>query len=91
MHALNLRRASERAGSEAEEGNEEDAQLAAALEKAANQRAKRKAEFEQRKILFVHVRLNRVHCRVTYQVLQPSLRNAEANSKSPEIYIRLPP
>lgn len=35
-------------------------------------RERAKAEVEGRKTLFVHVRLNRVHCRVTYQVL-PSL------------------
>jgi hypothetical protein len=31
-------------------------------------REQSKLEVEVRKILFVHVRLNRVHCRVTYQV-----------------------
>jgi hypothetical protein len=36
-------------------------------------REQSKLEVEARKILFVHVRLNRVHCRVTYQVRLPHL------------------
>ena len=42
--------------------------LQAAAEKKAVSREKAKQEVEVRKTLFVHVRLNRVHCRVTYQV-----------------------
>ena len=42
--------------------------LQAAAEKKAVSRERAKAEVEGRKTLFVHVRLNRVHCRVTYQV-----------------------
>lgn len=72
--ALALRRLSERPGAEgaaAEEGNssvDEEAMLAAAAEKKAVTAARRKIAVEARKVLFVHVRLNRVHCRVTYQV-----------------------
>ena len=39
-----------------------------AAEKKERQRQKRKEQLESRRVLFVHVRLNRVHCRVTYQV-----------------------
>ena len=46
----------------------DEALLQAAAEKKAVTREKSKLEVEARKILFVHVRLNRVHCRVTYQV-----------------------
>ncbi len=72
--ALALRRLSERPGAEgaaAEEGLssvDEEAMLAAAAEKKAVTAVKRKIAVEARKVLFVHVRLNRVHCRVTYQV-----------------------
>lgn len=68
--AMALRRMSERPGAEAaaaEEGDEE-ALLAAAAERKAAAAAKHAAAVEERKVLFVHVRLNRVHCRVTYQV-----------------------
>lgn len=70
-----LRRLSERPGAEAaaaEEGDEE-ALLAAAAERKAAAAAKRKDAVEARKALFVHVRLNRVHCRVTYQVRSAAL------------------
>jgi hypothetical protein len=73
-HALSLRWQSERSATgEAVAGepgpaDEDAAQLPAALDRAAEQRAKRRVEVEARKALFVHVRLNRVHCRVTYQV-----------------------
>ena len=51
----------------------DEALLQAAAEKKAVTREKSKLEVEARKILFVHVRLNRVHCRVTYQVLSLAL------------------
>lgn len=46
----------------------DEALLQAAAEKKAVTREQSKLEVEARKTLFVHVRLNRVHCRVTYQV-----------------------
>ena len=46
----------------------DEALLQAAAERKAVSREKSKLEVEARKSLFVHVRLNRVHCRVTYQV-----------------------
>ena len=46
----------------------DEALLQAAAEKKAVSREKSKLEVEARKTMFVHVRLNRVHCRVTYQV-----------------------
>jgi len=51
----------------------DEALLQAAAEKKAVSREKSKLEVEARKILFVHVRLNRVHCRVTYQVFSQSI------------------
>ena len=69
--ALALRRLSERPGAEAAaaEDGDEEAVLALAAERKAALAAQRKDAVEGRKALFVHVRLNRVHCRVTYQVL----------------------
>ena len=46
----------------------DEALLQAAAEKKAVSREKSKLEVEARKTMFIHVRLNRVHCRVTYQV-----------------------
>ena len=68
--ALALRRLSERPGAEAAaaEDGDEEAVLALAAERKAALAAQRKDAVEGRKALFVHVRLNRVHCRVTYQV-----------------------
>ena len=70
-----LRRLSERPGAEAAaaEERDEEALLAAAAERKAAAAAKRKDAVEARKALFVHVRLNRVHCRVTYQVRSAAL------------------
>lgn len=56
-----------------EDAAEAAAVVLSAAEKKARERARRKSALEARKILFEHVRLNRVHCRVTYQVRALSL------------------
>ena len=58
----------------------DEALLQAAAEKKAVSREKSKLEVEARKTMFVHVRLNRVHCRVTYQVLSAPRTSVKAPS-----------
>jgi hypothetical protein len=59
------------AAAEREEQRSVQATAESAAEKKAERRQKRREALESRKVLFVHVRLNRVHCRVTYQARGP--------------------
>ncbi len=53
---------------------------AAAAERRAEQRQRERAAAAGRRALFVHVRLNRVHCRATYQARRPAPPEACAGS-----------
>lgn len=62
-----------KASSEEEAGTHGGSGGANAAERRAERRRRERAAAAGRRALFVHVRLNRVHCRATYQA-RPAIR-----------------